>query len=925
MIGISVVKSAKYYMELAQNDDYYHKGKEPAGKWYGKGAEHFRLTGEVNKQDFYALCAGVNPHNLLDKLVRNARDENRRIGWDMTFNAPKSISAIWATADENTRKLISQVHDQALKKTLDYYAENYGRTRVGKTGTETDPTNKLIFALFEHSTSRALDPHLHTHAVMMNVAINPRGETRTLQTLDLYDVRLQMGAYYRAELAYLMRQNFRVAVEAGKAGTFEIKDVPKLLMDFWSKRRKEIEAELKRVGFSGGRASEIATLNTRQKKEYPDREILFSEWAEKGKEYGFDYKTVLDKEKLHRKDEAHRAEILKEFIVGFTRNNAYFSDIAIRRGFLEIAPVCGFTGDEGLKTVNDWLKSEAVPLGMRKGKQYYTTQEIDRIEKQMLEGVKAGQDYQPRTREKAVSIREDLSGEQKEAVNFITETKGQFKVVRGIAGAGKTTMLNEARKVWEAQGYEIRGASLQATTVKDLERETTIKSSTIAQLLIDIEREKEWNARLPEFEAKQKAYDEKAKALKLRAEWLHATHQIDGTTKKKMLGEYWKPVSKPYHEFLHSTWQISKEQKEFLNARLDYAVRTGQAKFNLLGELKDFKEQKLKPEPEQKPKGILHEKTVLVIDEAGMVGTMQMQEIVKLARESGAKVVMVGDEKQIQAIEHGAPFKAIGDTLGKVELKEIRRQRELWAREAVMHFADGEAEKALKKYADKGFLHVQEDRGVLVKELVGQWWQDQSRASEKMILGTTNADVRELNEEAQKMRKIAGELGSKSIDVNGATIYEKDRVMFTKNLKSLGLINGEFGEVKEINEKRNRITIRLDDGQMRTVPLDRYKDVVLGYAITTHKAQGKTFESTCVLTGSAMQDRELTYVQASRARGTTRIFATFDQMDTGELTKMMNKSNQKLIAQQMREQEERSIAGVMNKALEKMNERGISI
>ena len=144
----------------------------------------------------------------------------------------------------------------------------------------------------------------------------------------------------------------------------------------------------------------------------------------------------------------------------------------------------------------------------------------------------------------------------------------------------------------------------------------------------------------------------------------------------------------------------------------------------------------------------------------------------------------------------------------------------------------------------------------------------------------------------------------------------------------MGVFNGEFGEVKEINERRNRIIVRLDDGNMRTIPLDRYKEVVLGYAITTNSAQGKTYETAFVLTGSTMQDRELTYVQASRARGATRIFATFDQMDTGELIKMMNRSNQKLIAQQMREQqaeEERSVVGVMNQAMKKMEERGISI
>src|SRR5436853_5164726 len=105
--------SAGYYINLAK-DDYYHRGTEPAGIWYGKGAEAFSLTGTVDRQDFLALCAGYDPHQLPEKLVQNAGRENRRAGWDMTFSAAKTVSALWATADEETRQKISACNYAAV-------------------------------------------------------------------------------------------------------------------------------------------------------------------------------------------------------------------------------------------------------------------------------------------------------------------------------------------------------------------------------------------------------------------------------------------------------------------------------------------------------------------------------------------------------------------------------------------------------------------------------------------------------------------------------------------------------------------------------------------------------------------------------------------------------------------------------------------
>lgn len=974
MLSIKTVKNAGYYSDLAHNDDYYHKGQEPAGRWHGTAAKEFGLTGKVDRQDFLFLSAGYSPidKNAAEKLVRNAGKQGelgRRPGWDLCFSAPKSVSCLWAGSNDEIKERIGKIQEKAVRATLDYIEQHYGQVRVGKTGRETEQTQKLFFALFEHSTSRALDPQLHTHAVLINIGINPRGETRTLDSLEIHRAKMLMGAFYRAELARGLQEDLGVAIEEGKKGTFEIAGVSKPLMEYWSKRREEIEEALKQVGLSSAKASAIATLNTRQEKEYPERELLFAEWREKAKEYGFDYKTVINRASILPRSDEEREAIAAEAVKELTQNRAAFLERDLQRRILEKAPVYGLTTAQCFQMASSWTEAHGVKVGQKKGQRLFTTKEIAQMEAEMFADVHSGRDYKARSFE-AKEFNQQLSEEQRAAVDHITMTDGQFKAVSGMAGTGKTTMLKEAKRIWEAQGYEVQGVSLAAAAAKNLEAESGIKSKTVAKLLWEVENgegkgtaKKVWQMRsevveefkteitgktkqertvekrIAEIERKQKQFKRRQLARKIYAELKYATWQMDATTKKKYLGEYYKPTSKIYHEFLYATWQISKEHRDYLNEELK-RLKTGEKReFTILG-MKVINTDEMKPENIAKDfiadkfvdqvradrvfsKPTLNEKTLLVIDEAGMVGTRQMAAIVAEAKKAGAKVVMVGDEKQLQPIEHGAPFKAIGDLLGKAELKDIRRQREEWAREAVIEFSEGQSAKGLQRYAEKGLLHLTNARGDLEKEAIRDFLKDPSSDSKKLLLGTTRRDVRRLNELAQQERKNAGELGTVSVKVNGYNFHSGDRVLFTKNQKSLGICNGDTGTVREVNVSRNRMTVKLDSGELKTVPLERYTNIELGYAVTTHKAQGKTVDNAYVLTGETMQDRELSYVQMSRARGTTRVYATFDQVNAGELATMMSRSNQKEMATMHRLENTRKTEEALS-VQPKNHERGIN-
>jgi ATP-dependent exoDNAse (exonuclease V) alpha subunit len=299
-------------------------------------------------------------------------------------------------------------------------------------------------------------------------------------------------------------------------------------------------------------------------------------------------------------------------------------------------------------------------------------------------------------------------------------------------------------------------------------------------------------------------------------------------------------------------------------------------------------------------------KTVLVVDEAGMVGTRQMECLTQKVLAAGARLVLVGDEKQLQAIEAGGPFASIGDRVGRATLTEIQRQREPWAREAVKKIAYGDARSALREYASRGLVSVTEDGNEAMRALITSWKrQGVSNPKENLILASTNKESTVLNRMAQTQRMLAGDLGKQALGVAGSEFHRGDRVLFTRNSKRYGVQNGSLGTVTEVDVANQILTVKLDQGKLVLVPVKDYAHLQLGYSLTTHKSQGVTTENAYVLLGGPCQDRELSYVQASRARGDTRFF--LNKLDAGEdlrdMCKQIERSRQKDLAHDLLERQ----------------------
>ena len=273
--------------------------------------------------------------------------------------------------------------------------------------------------------------------------------------------------------------------------------------------------------------------------------------------------------------------------------------------------------------------------------------------------------------------------------------------------------------------------------------------------------------------------------------------------------------------------------------------------------------------------------SVLVIDEAGMVGSRQLSRVLAQADRSGAKVVLVGDPEQLQPIGPGAAFRAVAERVGFVELGEIRRQREDWQRDASVDFARHRTAEGLTAYAERGTIRFEADlsaaRSAIVADVIAD--MDARPEGSRLVLAHRRADVAELNDAVRAVRQDRGELEGEQVyqTTEGERAFAAgDRILFRQNNRDLGVKNGMLGTVARAEP--GRLEVRLDSakgpgqGRVVSVSMADYAAVDHGYATTIHKAQGATVDRTHVLASGTM-DRHLTYVAMTLHREAATLYA----------------------------------------------------
>lgn len=793
MLSISAMSGGQgaYYTGLAR-EDYYLEGGEPPGIWEGKGARMLRLKGMVDKDVFASAFMGLDAKG--SPLVQNAGNEKRQPGWDLTFSAPKSVSVLWSILPEKMGAEIRAAHLEAVKQSCAYLEEVAGWTRRGKGGQHREKAGMLM-GLFEHGTSRAGDPQLHTHALVLNIGLRTDGTSGSLESKPLYEHKMAAGALYRAELARQLQERLGLGIERIRTW-FEVQGVNPKLIEHWSSRRTEIETALAASGFSSARASEMAAVTTRQVKHHIAREELFEQWRDHGQKsgWGMDEAQRLcgSPRPSGNPPEVTRALTVTEAIKEITAQHSYFAEKDLVRKVAENAQGTGMGCRESIAAARDYLTRNAISLSVRNGERLYTTPEMLELEKGMMARVQQSMEDRShvvpeKVKEAVFALHPHLREEQKMAVEHLVGREGSIAVVTGMAGTGKTTMLKAAAAMWKASGFSVKGTAIAGKAADGLANEAQIESSTVAKILFQLDK-----------------------------------------------GE-----------------------------------------------------------------SVFGPRTVLVLDEGGMVGTRQMARLVEETQKAGSKLVLVGDARQLQPVDAGGPFASIAARLGDAQMKEIIRQNDPWSRQAVHDLADGEAGKALSAFVERGLLTVSEDKQKARASLMARWEREGvAEPQNNLIITATNQDAAILNREAQALRKQQDQLAGEAIKAAGESFYSGDRVVFTKNASTRGIRNGQLGTIHAMSGMTRTLEIRLDSGQSVSVPLDEYEHIRLGYAVTTHKSQGMTTRNAYVLTDEGMQDKEMSYVQASRARGETRIFTTEAEAGTelSRLARTMNRSNQKHLA-----------------------------
>ncbi len=298
-------------------------------------------------------------------------------------------------------------------------------------------------------------------------------------------------------------------------------------------------------------------------------------------------------------------------------------------------------------------------------------------------------------------------------------------------------------------------------------------------------------------------------------------------------------------------------------------------------------------------RNLLTSKDVLVIDEAGMIGSRQLERVLSEAEKRGAKVVLVGDPEQLQSIEAGAAFRSIAERHGAVEITEIRRQHDDWQRDATRHLATGRTAEAISAYAERDMVHAADTRELARGNLIDTWDRERIAAPDqsRIILTHTNAEVRDLNQLARERLRDAGALGD---DIRIKTergerdFATGDRIMFLKNDRGLGVKNGSLGEVEKVTP--DRMAVRLDGGRSIAFDTKDYANVDHGYAATIHKSQGVTVDRTHVLATPGL-DRHSAYVALSRHReGVQLHYGRDDFADHGKLVRTLSRDRAKDMA-----------------------------
>ena len=854
-------------------DDYARGDAKQAGPqptWACTGASLLGLSGVALPEHVERLAQGFHP--LTGAALVKGAGEDHVMGLDMTFSAPKDVSAVFAGADAATRDTVAEAVMQAANTAL-AHVETQCVTRHGRAGSTKRFAKAAVAACYPHFASRVGEPQLHVHGFLFNLGKREgEDEWSALEQRAQFERKMSVGILFRAELASRMKAlGFQVEAD-GKY--FTLRGIDQAQRDALSSRSKQIAEYVRECGMlDGAAAREVGALNTRKAKAEPPLPELLASFSEQATAIGLTpqsvaaMRTPIPTPSPGAQGIASHAESAAAAAPQDTAPAPFAIDHENLMERLIESQSCA-TSSDALALIcematGQWDAARCVaelehflesPLTVRLGHteqlaEVFTSKATLAAETECSRAVErwAG-DVAHRVSRAAIDLEFDrleaeisakigapasLAQQRAAALHVACET-GRHAFVEGWAGTGKTTMLKALGDSYKASGFEVLGCCQSAAASQNLARETGIPSRTIASLL--------------------------------------------------------------------------------------HALNQGKAK--------------------------LSDKTIMVLDESGMVGSKEFYLLQRAVLNAGGKLVAVGDAKQLQPIAAGGIFRALCERHGKVEISNIQRQRtdfgplldwlrsrgdltkravaalralpedaklgaleslcavlpklarafarwrkrydHRWLRDVVRKFATGEAKEALSALDERGRLKLISGHRATVDALITDWAADKAALPAKTMIAGTRAEVRELNAMARALLISTGHVrDGAGLDIEiihrdetreSKRFAPGDRVVFTKNDKNLGVANGVAGTIVAIEQAAFTplLRVQLDDATERgeTVAMvpPSFGRFDHGYCLTNHKSQGRTFDAAYVLVNPSMADREWTYVAASRSRFSTTLY-----------------------------------------------------
>jgi conjugative relaxase-like TrwC/TraI family protein len=951
---VTSASGAAHYFETS--DDYY--GKEGhRGEWIGHGVIDLGLEGAqaVDRETFQNLLDGQLPNGKRIRLSQTKGSKDRK-GIDFTFSAPKSVS-IQALVQGDQR--IVAAHDAAVRRSLELMQE-FAATRKKQAGLSfRERTGKLVAATFRHELSRAQDPQLHTHAIVMNLTQRADGEWRALSNEDLLKNVKMVGAFYRATLAAGLKALGFDLRETRKGG-WELAHIPDAAIQHFSQRSQEIEQLLAGRGQDRDNAStaqkQIITLATRRKKTESDRAWLRQHWRQTAREAGVDlgaqdgFAHSANKaasragdavvEKLTGRSAALKAadEAIDFAIAHLAERQGIFSRgelLEVAYGRAAIRTTTSAVEAALHKAATDGRLLPELPL-------FQTARSLNISAGELAKDPRASRfkghdEFEKLTRASWIALTMSARG----------QTQGQAEASVDAAIRRGALVSAEARFATpEARRSEIR---LLAIEKNGRGRVPAVASpETVATLLAS-----------SDLNAGQR----EAVAMVLTARDRFVGIQgLAGTGKSHML-------SKAVQGIKAQTAKLSGRHGYRVIGLAPYASQN-QALASLGMESQTLASFLARTSQHR----MLDRHAIVFLDEAGVVPAHQLEKLMALIEKHDARLVLTGDRKQTHAVEAGKPFEQLQDAgMTKAFLTEIKRQNNESIRAAVVHAANNEVPAAVsvlqntvvevkqdaRRHARIAEAYVGLPEGERRETLIVAGTNDARRAINALVreglalpsgdkveilinVDMTRAELRsaqsyEAGQVVVPQRTYIEERGetltkgeqlqvvSHDIRRNELTVereggqrfsfdpsrqsmlrlYEResvdlapgDWVRVSANDKTLGIFNGERYQVADVDAMH--VTLKGGDTDVR---IDRRRPVHLqhGYASTIHSAQGLTKNRVLVdaNTKSLTSNRAVFYVAISRPRNDITLFTD----DASKLAAAMSREPKKFAALELRDQ-----------------------